>query len=97
MPTQRSHYVIAYDIPDDKRRLKVARALQGHGERVQYSVFECQLTGKQFAALWRELRELAQPQADSLRAYRLCPACAGWVKTAGRAARVAEIPDVYIV
>ena len=97
MSQKRSRYVIAYDIPDDKRRLKIARALEGHGERVQYSVFECQLTGKQFKALWKELRELMQFSEDSLRAYRLCPVCAVWIKTAGRAVRVEEVPQVYIV
>ena len=97
MSQKRSRYVVAYDIPDDKRRLKIARALEGHGERVQYSVFECQLTGKQFEALWKELRGLMRPQEDSLRAYRLCPACAAWTKTAGRAVRVEDVPLVYVV
>ncbi len=32
-------YVIAYDIPDDKRRTKVANTLESYGERLQYSVF----------------------------------------------------------
>jgi len=97
MARNRSRYVIAYDMPDDKRRNKVARVLEGHGERVQYSVFECQLTGKQFAALWKELEGLVKPKEDSLRAYRLCPVCAAWVKTVGQAVRVEEVPEVYIV
>ncbi len=97
MSKNRSRYVIAYDIPSDKRRNRIARVLEGHGERVQYSVFECRLTGKQFAALWKELGELAEPKEDSLRAYRLCPACAGWVKTVGQAVQVEEVPEVYIV
>jgi CRISPR-associated protein Cas2 len=97
MPTTRHRYVITYDVTDDRRRLKVARALEGHGERVQYSVFECQLTGKQFEALWKELRQLTDAQEDSLRAYRLCPVCAGWVKTAGQAVWVKDVPEVFIV
>ena len=32
-------YVISYDIPDDKRRKKIADLLEGYGQRVQYSVF----------------------------------------------------------
>lgn len=32
-------YLIAYDIGDDKRRARVARILQGYGDRVQFSVF----------------------------------------------------------
>lgn len=97
MGQKRSRHVIAYDMPDDKRRNKVARVLEGHGERVQYSVFECQLTDKQFTALWKELKEMVKPKEDSLRAYRLCPVCAAWVKTVGQAVCVEKVPEVYIV
>ena len=97
MPEKRARYVIAYDIPDDKRRYRMARTLEGHGERVQYSVFECQLTAAQFEKLWRELRKLVDTAEGSLRAYRLCPECAGWVRTAGQARIVEEVPEVFIV
>ncbi len=96
MGKERSRYVISYDIPEDRRRNRVARVLEGHGERVQYSVFECVLTEAQFERLWDELRGLIAPQEDSLRAYRLCPPCAGWVRTVGQAPRI-EVPEVYIV
>ncbi|RLC78137.1 MAG: CRISPR-associated endonuclease Cas2 [Chloroflexi bacterium] len=96
MNRKRFRHVITYDIPSDKRRTRIARALEGHGERVQYSVFECQLTRKQFDALWKELGELLEPQEDSLRAYRLCPACAGWAKTLGQAVLIKEVPQVFI-
>jgi len=97
MGQKRSRYVIAYDIPSDKRRNKVARALEGHGERVQYSVFECRLTAAQFQRLWEELSTLIDDQQDSIRAYRLCAACAQWFRTLGPAIVVDEVPDVYIV
>lgn len=32
-------YLIAYDVPDDRRRTRVARVLQEFGDRVQFSVF----------------------------------------------------------
>lgn len=32
-------YLVAYDIASDHRRARVARVLQGFGDRVQYSVF----------------------------------------------------------
>ena len=96
MATKRARYVIAYDIPSDRRRNRIARTLEGYGERVQYSVFECPLNWKQFAELWKELKKLARPAEDSLRTHRLCPTCAGWVKTVGQAVEVADVPDVYI-
>lgn len=92
----RHRYVISYDIPEDRRRMRVARVLEGHGERVQYSVFECVLTDAQFDGLWKELGRLIEPKEDSLRAYRLCPPCAAWTRVVGQAVRV-EVPEVYVV
>lgn len=44
--SQTTCYVIAYDIPDDKRRTKVHKLLSGFGKWTQYSLFECFLTKK---------------------------------------------------
>ncbi len=96
MSRDRFRYVIAYDVPGDRRRNRIARALEGHGERVQYSVFECLLRGDQFDALWEELGELVDLEQDSLRAYRLCAACERWTKMVG-AAKTVEVPEVYVV
>ncbi len=90
-------YVIVYDITNDKRRNKVARVLEGHGERVQYSVFECQLKKKQFVTLWKALEELVQTEADSLRAYGLCASCAQRIRMIGQAKEIEQIPEVYVV
>ena len=48
--------VVSYDISDDKRRREVAKIMEGHGYRVQYSVFECELDLKQIAKLQKKLR-----------------------------------------
>jgi len=89
-------YLISYDIPDDKRRLRVARALQACGERVQYSVFECLLKEKDFKALRQSLKKLIREQEDSLRIYRLCPPCVERIEAWGQAS-VTTIPDLFIV
>ncbi|HJT59212.1 MAG TPA: CRISPR-associated endonuclease Cas2, partial [Ktedonobacteraceae bacterium] len=34
-------YVIAYDIPDDRRRTRIHKTLLGFGKWTQYSLFEC--------------------------------------------------------
>ena len=44
-------YVVAYDISDDRRLRAVYRTMRGYGDRVQYSVFLCQLTQLQRAHL----------------------------------------------
>lgn len=89
--------LVTYDIPADKRRNKIAKILEDYGQRVQYSVFECNLTGKQLEALRRELTKVIDEQADSIRLYYLCAACAEKVEPMGQAEPPAADPVVYIV
>jgi CRISPR-associated protein Cas2 len=63
--------LISYDIVDNRRRNKVLKLLKGYGTRVQRSVFECRLSGQEFAVLGRELRALIDADGDSVRCYRL--------------------------
>jgi len=40
--------LVSYDIPNDRRRVKIAKTLEDFGDRVQYSVFECDLEQEHF-------------------------------------------------
>lgn len=64
-------YVITYDIPCDKRRKKVADLLEGYGQRVQYSVFECVLPTSKYLELQQRLRSQINLEEDSVRFYVL--------------------------
>lgn len=66
--------MIAYDISDDRIRYRVAKILENHGSRVQYSVFECRLREQERDRLHEQLIELLD-QGDSLRWYPLCAWC----------------------
>ncbi len=94
---ERRRYVVAYDIPDDRRRNQVARFLNGYGERVQYSVYECMLTASQAERLRQGLARRIKAEEDRVRIYRLCPVCAEETQILGQAAPVVEVPEVYIV
>ena len=87
---------VSYDIRDNRRRTKVAEALENYGRRVQLSVFECLLEDKQVARLHGQLERLIEPQEDSVRIYRLCAECRGKVEVMGVGV-LTEDPDVYIV
>ena len=68
--------LITYDVATGdsagRRRLRrVARACQDFGQRVQYSVFECQVDPAQWAALRSRLIDEIDVGEDSLRFYRL--------------------------
>ncbi len=69
------HYVIAYDIEKDRRRNRVMSALKDFGLRVQYSVFECELTQGRLDLLLERLEPLIDPRRDRLHVYPLCDAC----------------------
>jgi CRISPR-associated protein Cas2 len=76
-------YVVAYDIPDDKRRKKVADLLEGYGKRVQYSVFECLLSSDKYDELRKRLKKTVKLSEDSVRFYPLSRHTLGQVETWG--------------
>jgi CRISPR-associated protein Cas2 len=61
--------VIAYDIPDDRRRTKLATFLEGYGRRVQYSVFECFISLDEMRQLFSKLQAKVNPLEDQVRLY----------------------------
>ncbi len=63
--------VVTYDVPDNKRRQKLAKFLKGYGYRVQKSVFECILSPEKVRKLFKEISEKIKPEEDSLRIYEL--------------------------
>lgn len=68
--------LVAYDVSTDtaagRRRLRrVAKVCEGHGQRVQKSVFECVLNPAEMEQLKHRLRREVNPEEDSLRIYRL--------------------------
>lgn len=76
-------YVIAYDIPDDRRRTKIHKTLQGFGTWTQYSLFECFLSKKELIQLRTKLSEHLKEAQDSVRFYPLCATCVQGVETVG--------------
>ena len=68
--------LVTYDVdtvsPSGQKRLrKVAKACQDYGQRVQNSVFECQVNEAQFVVLMDRLKNIIDKTLDSIRIYRL--------------------------
>lgn len=90
-------YLVAYDIPDNQRRGKVARILEDFGDRVQYSVFEMELgDAGQRLEMQRRLARVIDAQVDSVRVYFLCHGCRSKIEIMGQG-EVYEDREVYIV
>lgn len=78
-------YDVAVETAEGRRRLRrVAKTCEAHGQRVQYSVFECRLTDGQFAVLWARLLDVIDKETDSLRAYRLPESRDRFLQVAGK-------------
>jgi CRISPR-associated protein Cas2 len=67
--------LVAYDVSDDKRRVRLAKALARYGDRVQYSVFACRLAPAQVDRMRRDVAREVDPSEDSVRFYEVCAAC----------------------
>lgn len=68
--------LVTYDVNTEtregrKRLRKVAIVCKDFGQRVQYSVFECQVTEAQLESLRNRLLRTISEAEDSLRIYRL--------------------------
>lgn len=66
-----SYDVSTIDRKGAKRLRRVAKICQNHGQRVQYSVFECIVEPAQWTAMRQQLLEAIDDQQDSLRFYFL--------------------------
>ena len=93
---ERSFYVLAYDIVDDRRRLRVAKCLEAVGDRVQESVFEVYLTAAELDRLLKRLNKVLVKEDDSLRVYFLCEDCRRKARAVGRG-QMTPPPGVKIV
>ena len=68
--------LVTYDVSivtdDGQRRLRrVAKACKDYGQRVQFSVFECEVDPAQWAVLRQRLIDEIDHEVDSLRFYFL--------------------------
>ena len=70
------YILVTYDVDtmdkSGQRRLRrVAKACLDYGQRVQNSVFECELTDVQFCILKERINEIIDHSLDSIRFYHL--------------------------
>jgi CRISPR-associated protein Cas2 len=81
--------IVCYDVNTEdragRRRLRrVARVCEGTGQRVQKSVFECQVTLAQMEDLERRLLDEVDLVTDCLRLYRMADVKGCEVREHGR-------------
>lgn len=67
--------VVAYDVSDDRRRMRIVKILEKHGVRVNYSVYECMFTSAQFKKVQENVRKKINTNEDSIVFYPICVDC----------------------
>ena len=64
-------YLIVYDIADDRCRSKISKYLEGIGQRVQESVFECRMDVESLPKTMAKLQKLKTDEGN-IRIYPVC-------------------------
>ncbi len=89
-------YLVSYDISRDKIRNKVASELENYGKRVQYSVFECELTESKLKKLYAKLLKLCAEEGN-IRIYMICENCRRKTRMIGEVTETIKKESVIIV
>jgi len=89
-------YVLSYDISSDKNRAMVFKIMKKYGLRVQYSVFEGELTKTQLKDMMRDAKKFIDNKSDSLRIYSLCASCRDNIKIIGQG-EASRFPPAVVV
>lgn len=94
----RNMYLISYDMSTDKLRNKVAKELENYGKRVQYSVFECDISPKQLKILYGKLTKIMSLEKEgNIRIYTLCARCQEKLRIIGDQPEVQDFSDVDVI
>ena len=92
--------VVSYDVstiePEGRTRLRrVSKICKDYGQRVQFSIFECELDTGKWTFLRQKLEDEIDPETDSLRFYFLGSNWKRRIETVGL--RKGPFPDELLV
>jgi len=68
-------YIVAYDITDSKRRVKLYKLLKGYGIKNQFSLFECHLDKNKYEKMLNGIKNIIDENKDNVKIYYLCNDC----------------------
>jgi CRISPR-associated protein Cas2 len=77
------YVLVSYDIVEDKTRNKVMKHLKNFGNRIQLSVFECDLDDGHYHRMKMGVEKLIDKKEDRVRYYKLCKGCVQRVVISG--------------
>ena len=78
------HLIVAYDIRNPRRLTKVANIIGDYGERIQYSVFEMEISQECFAQLVKRVADVLDKDVDGVKYFEICERCLAAIVRLGR-------------
>jgi len=69
---RKMHWLIIYDISDDKRLNKVRKTIVKYAHRVQLSVYEMYASEKTLEELRLEIKDIIEEEEDYVVYFKLC-------------------------
>ncbi|WP_027186184.1 CRISPR-associated endonuclease Cas2 [Desulfovibrio inopinatus] len=69
----RHFFLVSYDVSDEKRLRRMFKLLRGYGDHVQYSVFLCQLSEKDYVILEDKIKCVLNHKEDQAILIKLGP------------------------
>lgn len=75
--------IVAYDIAEPRRLLKVAKVMKDYGLRVQKSIFEVEVSERQFREMKMRAEAIIHPLQDGVKYFPLCDRCADTMECIG--------------
>ena len=85
-------WVVAYDVADDDRRARIAAVLSAWGDRIQKSVFECDIDPDDFGNVRERVEAIMDPTTDVVQFLGQCGHCQSERIDLGQAQRASADP-----
>ena len=70
----RNRYFVCYDVRDPKRLVQTYKHMRGYGDPVQYSVFMCELNGREIIYMKEDIGAILNLTEDRLLIINTGPA-----------------------
>lgn len=71
-------FMVCYDVCDPKRLRKIHKTMKGFGSALQYSVFRCSLSPKNYQVMITRIEEVIDKSEDSVMIVNLGPTEGLW-------------------
>jgi CRISPR-associated protein Cas2 len=88
--------IVAYDVVSNRRRNRLVKVLKDYGIRVNYSVFECEISKKRVKELRERVDAEIDCREDRILFYTLCRSCQTKKEYIGCQSQSAAVPVIII-